>query len=80
MYYHIFEVSGRGKFPTDMLRYDRCAPHDHSGVSALDANADEKWTGRFVQYTPGKFNKITVERWRSFWCYVHLIESGKVNP
>lgn len=80
MFYHIIEVSGRGKFPTDMLRYDRCAPYDHSGVTALDARSGEPWTAKFVQYTPTARHRVTIERWRSFMCGARVIESGKVAP
>jgi len=34
--YWTFTVEGRGAFPTDMLRYDRCCPYAQEDVSWME--------------------------------------------
>ena len=54
-----FEVSGRGAFPVDMLRYDICYP---SGcISAADLLGDHQ---RTISFDSTK--EPTVLRWNSF--------------
>lgn len=78
LYIHSITITGRGSFPLDMLRYDRCFP-----ASEIDANAiartfehHENWEITVSKYTDkrnlclGTDNEIwNLARWASFNCY-----------
>lgn len=55
----VFVVSGRGAFPFDMLRYDRCYPYTSADVARLTTE-----TGQREITLIGE--AITPERWSSF--------------
>ena len=62
-----FEVTGRGAFPVDMLRYDSCYP---SGtISASDILGTDLRTVSFYFH-----RKPTVARWDSFNWGCELLE------
>ena len=53
-------VTGRGEFPWDMLRYDRCWPMSSSDVGKLDATREPR-SILICSYT-----QPTLARWSSF--------------
>lgn len=64
-----FEVQGRGPFPLDMLRYDRCFPASESdshviGVTHTPGYRDEAKTIRLTMADPKR--QPTAARWESF--------------
>lgn len=68
-----FTVSGRGRFPYDMLRYDQCCPifpNDASNIGRTDTGIDSQ---RDIQFNSTK-NYPTVARWESFGWNVSNIE------
>jgi len=65
-------VSGKGSFPTDMLRYDTCYPATSRDASAIEdtfRNPTAPWS---INVTRPNTRYFTVGRWESFGC--------KVNP
>lgn len=65
-YIHIMTVSGRGRFPFDMLRYDRCFPYGSADVLMLMAEPGEDWTGKVARYSDSAKPDFTPDRWASF--------------
>jgi len=75
-YYTDFEVTGRGGFPYDMLRYDRCYPTDT--LSAQTMEIHDEWapdaamrvkgdrTIKLRCIHSGKQWEPTKARWNSF--------------
>jgi hypothetical protein len=68
-----FRVSGTGRFPFDMLRYDSCVPKE--GITNLGDPPRDEWMEprevTLIRYTHIKTNGPTVERWLSFgWAVV----------
>ncbi len=59
-----FEVTGRGEFPIDMLRYDCCFPNTGSDSAAI--MHDGTRTVSLVKYHADKEPLITDARWNSF--------------
>lgn len=66
-----FEVSGRGRFPFDMLRYDRCWPTKEFEISKLGGYLAETTTISMAGYS-----QPTVDRWKSFGWLVSNIRKG----
>jgi hypothetical protein len=68
-------VSGTGRFPCDMLRYDRCYPateHDSNAImDTFTRLVQGKWTIKLVKSTDGQW---TDGRWASFGCTI-IVES-----
>lgn len=64
----IFTVSGYGKFPIDMLRFDECWP---IGVddAALIADTQIDWVGKWT-VALSSASAPTPTRWQSFMCTV----------
>lgn len=64
-----FTVTGRGRFPMDMLRYDHCFPDSSEDAAkitrCLEAPDAEEVSIKLISYF-GHPNKPTVQRWRSF--------------
>lgn len=56
-----FIVEGRGPFPVDMLRYDRCFPHDSADASQI-LEPRERRKVTLTTDSP----RVTPARWRSF--------------
>lgn len=64
-----YEVTGRGQFPFDMLRYDRCWPTHESEAGKL---ADHYGTVRGTFQITG-YSEPTVGRWQSFgWTVINV--------
>ena len=64
---HRFTVRGRGRFPTDMLRYDECFPASEADSARLDDRGP-----RFVELkarTGSPRFEPTYARWASFNWY-----------
>jgi len=64
---HVFTVQGHGRFPLDMLRYDRCWPaaETESGRIAPNWSSPEDYkTERAIQMKG--LNVPTKDRWNSF--------------
>ena len=78
IYTHEFEVTGRGHFPIDMLRYDRCFPADAESSAAIGTEMPNLYvnrTVRLVRVGPSIVvaERITLKRWESFgWKVQHL--------
>ena len=61
-------VEGRGLFPTDMLRYDQCAPVGPDDVAAIHPEVTERRQVKLNAFT----KYITPARWESFgWNVVY---------
>lgn len=69
MYRVDFAVKGKGRFPTDMLRYDTCFPTGSQDVAAIDP--DERHE-RIIHLCAFKTTAVdarralTPRRWESF--------------
>ena len=70
-YYWTFVVEGSGKFPLDMLRYDRCCPFQQEDVNWMESEG--RRSAMMLSYK----GPPTVERWRSFGWTVDLIKKDK---
>ncbi len=68
----VIEVTGRGPFPLDMLRYDQCAPVNNEAVMAMepewleDGRPDRHRTLKVVRLNCYAVGGPTEARWRSF--------------
>lgn len=72
-----WKVTWRGRFPMDMLRYDRCWPEDTADAMTIARSLEGPNTTEHVaQITTDRdtraiaFNTPTAERWRSFGAIV----------
>lgn len=90
-----FDVIGTGRFPVDMLRYDRCMPADHGNVEVMMLTADpneryrEKgddlerviFRVRLATTHSKKKPDITFARWQSFGWSVdpNTIETRRIK-
>ena len=68
-----YSVRWRGRFPTDMLRYDRAEPADERSKQEIEASRATNKS--FVEERRLKEVRLvgpppTVERWSSFGAYV----------
>lgn len=60
-------VKGRGQFPFDMLRYDRCSPLRETDSIRLGGESDEDMLkGRVVVVVSDRSTPFTSKRWESF--------------
>ena len=58
--YYQYEVTGKGMFPEDMLRYDSCWPVRGTMFSMFEGPQPER------TITIGSYYPPTVGRWKSF--------------
>ncbi len=75
-YYQTFEVSGRFRFPLDMLRYDGCFPASEEESRKLaDAlsPAPKPWRIRLGRYVECRGDMPTIARWKSFLADILLV-------
>jgi hypothetical protein len=56
VYFDTFDVTGRGPFPLDMLRYDHCWPASQDAVSRIGASLSP-------QREPAAEQTIRLRRW-----------------
>lgn len=73
----VFEVEGAGRFPIDMLRYDRCFPFDESN-SYLIVGPIERRTIKLMAYVDVKSATPCYGRWNSFGWTAHSPEVYKI--
>ena len=70
IYVQEFNVSGRGAFPYDMLRYDRCWPAQEVESSKLGSwprsASQEPLVIKLKRYVTSKSQQPTFGRWSSF--------------
>jgi hypothetical protein len=72
----VITVNGRGSFPLDMLRYDRCVPLESIDCERIDdVEYTERRTVRLVRYSE-QGSKATAARWSSFGWTI-LTDEGK---
>lgn len=66
---HTFKVSGGGRFPLSMLRFDNAWPFTDEDAAKIEQSFDEfgRWE---VTLQTGKHYAPTVGRWESFNCRV----------
>lgn len=68
----VFEVTGRGAFPLDMLRYDEAFPTDVGDGLILNER-------RTVRLATDRISGPTVGRWESFGWTVTLVDRFTVG-
>lgn len=61
-----FKATGKGWFPQDMLRYDRCTLVDQSGITALILQSQHFVEPVTVPLVSGPDGRLTPDRWLSF--------------
>ena len=66
-----FDVEGRGTFPMDMLRFDRCFPISHEASRNMEPDITSTRVVQLEAVSPRGL--ITPERWQSFGWTVTLI-------
>lgn len=67
-----FTVTGRGDFPFDMLRHDRCFPATSEDAAKLER--PDSPTQRAIRLIASTYAEITPDRWESFGWKVHDID------
>lgn len=85
MYIHIFKVQGTTNFPLDMLRYDKCYPHEQVDVSNMLDDLDRDLTTvTLVHRDDKKVWLPTKDRWHTFgwdvidWAPMHTCQVQKL--
>ncbi len=75
-----YEVTGRGSFPFDMLRYDRSFPAQQSDSGKMD-DTDERTvrliTDRTLQESISQ--RQSEQRWASFGWKVNILMAQRVD-
>ncbi len=79
-YCHRIRVTFRGRFPVDMLRYDRCSPATEASSGEIEASLYDDMKRRTVLLTkqasqtwstdPGVW---TARRWASYSCKIECV-------
>jgi hypothetical protein len=69
--YWTFTVEGRGHFPIDMLRYDRCCPYEQEDVQWMSGTNQR--SAKMISH----MGPPTVDRWKSFSWDVDLLKEHK---
>lgn len=67
-----FSVKGKGRFPMDMLRYDRCCPD--SETDAINMRGREQRTIVVCRFSPQAQRAPSIARWQSFGWIVGAVE------
>lgn len=70
-----YMVSGTGRFPLDMLRYDRCTPLAGVDVAILENTFQGHGYNSFAVIGPVE---PTIDRWKSFGWQVNDVEKRKL--
>jgi hypothetical protein len=68
-----FQVSGGGRFPMSMLRFDCCWPLTDEDANQIEATFDSHVRNWTVTLQTGARHSPTIGRWESFNCEVHPI-------
>lgn len=77
---HIFSVTGKGRFPLDMLRYDQCWPRAAEDAEAIGMNLSSLNPREvtsvilLVAWAHGP----TIDRWRSFGWEAKIIRTTAI--
>jgi hypothetical protein len=66
MFLHTFIVSGKGWFPSDMLRYDQCHTYDPRILNDPDHYYDKPIEVTMFAWSTNYFWQPTKARWSSF--------------
>ena len=71
------KITGCGKFPIDMLRYENCSPVTERDSHQISRTFDqyerlERWT---IYVRRNKLAPWAVERWISFNCQIRMVET-----
>ena len=70
-HWHRFEVTGKGQFPFDMLRYDQCFPLYQSDSQIMRYPSDDDQVVALGHWGPSSWEP-TKARWRSYhWTVTH---------
>lgn len=70
-HWHRFEVTGKGQFPFDMLRYDSCHPLYESDSRIMRHPCGDYQIVALGHWGPSSWTPTT-SRWRSFhWVVTH---------
>jgi hypothetical protein len=78
-----FKVEGQGRFPIEMLRYDRC--HPNSSMDCEHISFDPEWRSdpprqvTLTKYGVSKEDLPSKERWETFGWQVVSIASGYIS-
>lgn len=62
-------VRGRGSFPLDMLRYDRCLPYSEVDSGKMERTSEEREV-TLLRYSGDPGSGAMAPRWASFGWYV----------
>lgn len=72
-----FKVSGKGRFPVDMLRYDNCWPIESEDATKILDQKTDRTLGigrpqRSIELYTHRKGGPTIDRWKSFgWnCWI----------
>ena len=75
-----FTVTGRGRFPLDMLRYDWARPAQSADSRKIEESFNQENHDKVVEITLVSMNKPAYGRWESFgWIVVQGPEKVKVQ-
>lgn len=70
-YYHEFEVEGQGRFPIDMLRYDRCFPVTEADSRKIYDTKSRQYNKILLGAFAHRGWMPTSFRWKQFGWLVH---------
>jgi hypothetical protein len=69
-------ISGIGRFPMDMLRYDQCWPrHTEDARVILETVSEEMRSKRWTVQVVSKVRAFTIARWNSFGVFIAVDEN-----
>ncbi|CAB4130440.1 hypothetical protein UFOVP119_64 [uncultured Caudovirales phage] len=87
MYFTKFTVTGRGRFPVDMLRYDECFPRTGEDAQAMNYDSESLAGVREVRSVTlctyaRHGSRPTAARWASFGWSVNMatVETERLAP
>ena len=61
-----FTVKGRGRFPVDMLRYDRACPQTSADSRKIEDSVRNRGYNGYTITLVTERKSVTVDRWASF--------------
>ena len=73
----IFTATGRGPFPSDMLRYDSCYPLKNSAGLTTKLDAGTR-TVRLATNHEGATHWLKPARWKSFGWTINILNTLKL--
>ena len=81
-YEHEAEITLRGRFPLDMLRYDACCPateRDSETMEHYPGDRSKPKTIRVRKVTNYPTDGFTPARWQSFGCQISVLPVRKLS-